>query len=248
VQFVPLVVAMFVAGSISGMTGFGVGVVGSISLAILVGPKLAVILLSILSSFASATQVIKFRHELPTVRRLIWLLAGALVGAVIGSYLLVWLPYTALALLLGGFTLTYVVVTLSGFKPRVAAGVERVLSPAVGLLAGVINSTIGSSGPVLGPYMLALGLAPSAFIIALSTSFFLMGLVRLITLATLDVYTWSIVAAGLGLLVPTFTGQLAGFWLQSRVPKHIFERLVLAMLALAASYLLVRGFITMSSP
>ncbi len=244
VQFIPLVLAMFVAGSISGMTGFGVGVVGSISLAILVGPKLAVILLSILSSFASAAQVIKFRRELPVVRRLIWLLGGALVGAVIGSYLLVWLPYTVLALLLGSFTLVYVVVALSGFKPTVAAGVERVLSPAVGLVAGVINSTVGSSGPVLGPYMLALGLAPSGFIIALSTSFFVMGVVRLITLAALDVYTWSIVAAGLALLVPTFTGQLAGFWLQSRVPKHVFERLVLAMLAIAASYLLFRGIQT----
>lgn len=240
-QFVPLVVAMFVAGSISGMTGFGVGVVGSISLAIIVGPKLAVILLSILSSFASAAQVVKFRHELSAVRRLMWLIAGAFVGALVGSYLLVWVPSTSLALLLGTVTLAYVAVSLSGYKPSIAAKTERLLSPAVGLAAGVINSTVGSSGPVLGPYMLALGLAPSAFIISLSTTFFVMGVVRLATLAALDVYTWSIVAAGLALLVPTFTGQLAGFWLQSRIPKYVFERLVLVLLAIAAGYLLFRA-------
>src|SRR5438309_2235834 len=129
---------MFVAGGISGMTGFGVGTVGSIALAILVGPKAAVILLSILTSFASGAQVVKFRYELPVVRSLVWLA----------------------------------------------------------------------------------------------------------TLATLNVYDWSIVAASLGLLVPTFCGQMTGFWLQGRIPKHIFERLVLALLAVAAGYLIYRGVLS----
>jgi len=241
VQFVPLVLAMFVAGGVSGMTGFGVGIIGSISLAILMDAKSAVIYLSILSSFAAGAQVYKFRRDLPVVRRLAWLLAGALVGAVIGSYLLKRLPTTFLAILLGTFTLAYVAVALSGFRPSVAPKTERVLSPAVGLVAGVVNSTVGSSGPVLGPYFLALGIAPSAFIVSLSTSFFVMGLVRLVTLAALEVYTWPIVLAGLALLVPTFGGQLVGFWLQSRVPKQVFERMVLVLLAIAAAYMLFRG-------
>ncbi|HLQ32623.1 MAG TPA: sulfite exporter TauE/SafE family protein [Chloroflexota bacterium] len=243
-HFVPLVIAMLVAGGISGMTGFGVGVVGSISLAILVGPKAAVILLSILSSFASGAQVVKFRRELPVVRRLMWLLAAALVGAIAGSYLLLRLSYTVLATLLGAFTLVYVVISLIGLRPRVSERAERLLSPVVGLVAGVVNSTVGSSGPVLGPYMLALGLTPAAFIISLSSTFFVMGVVRMVTLAALDVYTWPVVAAGFGLLVPTFCGQLAGFWLQSRVPRHVFERLVLALLAVAASYLVYRGVLS----
>jgi hypothetical protein len=52
VQFVPLVLAMYVAGTISGATGFGVGIVGSIALAVLVGPKVGVVLLSRLSRAA----------------------------------------------------------------------------------------------------------------------------------------------------------------------------------------------------
>jgi len=241
VQFVPLVVAMFLAGCISGMTGFGVGIVGSISLAVVVGPKPAVILLSILSSFTASTQVVKFRRELPVVRRLTWLLAAALVGAVIGSYLLIWLPYTVLGTLLGTFALTYVVVSVVGFRPSVSDRAERVLSPTVGLVAGIVNSTVGSSGPVLGPYLLALGLTPAGFIISLSVAFLVTGVVRVVTLAALGQYTLPVVAAGLGLLVPTFLGQLTGFWLQSRVPKHVFERLVLALLAVAAGYLVYRG-------
>ncbi|MFI5265974.1 MAG: sulfite exporter TauE/SafE family protein [Chloroflexota bacterium] len=240
-QFVPLVVAMFVAGGISGMTGFGVGIVGSISLAVLVGPKSAVILLSILSSFTASSQVVKFRRDLPVVKRLTSLLAAELVGAVIGSYLLSVLPNNILAMLLGAFTLTYVVVSLVGFRPRVGVRTERVLSPSVGLVAGVVNSTVGSSGPVLGPYLLALGLAPGSFVISVSVAFLVMGVVRVITLAGLQAYTWPIVIQGLALLVPTFCGQLTGFWLQSRVPKHVFERLVLALLAVAASFLLYRG-------
>jgi uncharacterized membrane protein YfcA len=248
VHVVPLVVAMFVAGGVSGLTGFGVGTVGSISLAILVGPKPAVILLSILTSFAAGAQVFKFRYELPAVRRLVWLLATALIGAIAGSYLLLWLSYSVLATLVGSFTLIYVLISLSGFRPSVGQRTERLLSPVLGLAAGVINSTVGSSGPVLGPYLLALGLSPAAFAVAISTAFLVMGIVRLATLASLNVYTWSVVAAALGLLVPTFCGQLTGFWLQTRVPKHIFERVVLALLALAAGYLVYKGVASALQP
>ena len=237
----PLALAMYVAGAMSGMTGFGVGVVGSIAMAVLVGPKEAVILLSIVSSFAASNQVLKFRRDLAAVRRLRWLLATALVGAVIGSFLLLWLPYAVLATLLGAFTLTYVVVSLVGFRPKVSPRAERVLSPSVGLVAGVVNSTVGSSGPVLGPYLLAVGLTPSAFVISVSVAFLVMGLVRVVTLAGLHAYTLSIVAAGLALLVPTFAGQFTGFWLQKRVPREVFERLVLALLAVAAGYLIFKG-------
>jgi len=231
VIFVPLVIAMYAAGVISGITGFGVGVVGSISLAVIIGPKSAVILLSILSSFTSGTQVLKFRGDAAVVKRLVWLLVAAFMGAVIGSFLLIWLSYTVLAIVLGVFTLTYVVTSVIGFRPSISPQAESVLSPTVGLIAGVVNSTVGSSGPVLGPYLLALGLSPSAFIICISVAFLDMGVVRLVTLAALQQYTAPILLGGLGLLVPTFGGQLTGFWLQNRITKHIFERLVLVMLA-----------------
>jgi uncharacterized protein len=246
VFLVPLVIAMFVAGTISGITGFGVGVVGSISLAVLVGPKTAVVLLSIVSSFSATTQVLKYRAHLPEVRRLTWLLAGGFFGAAGGSFLLVVLPYSALAILLGLFTLSYVAASLIGFRPVVSPGAERALSPAVGLVAGLVNSSVGSSGPVLGPYLLALGIPPQFFVISLSAAFLVMGTVRIVSLAALQQFNLPIVAAGVGLFVPTVAGQFAGFWLASRVPKHVFERLILGLLAIAATYLIVRGFQALS--
>ncbi len=240
-EFLPLALAMLMAGVVSGMTGFGVGVVGSIALAVLIGPRNGVILLSILTVPTAINQIVKFRAELHAVRRLVWLLVGALVGATVGSYLLVWLPYPVLALMLGGFTLIYVAVSLAGFRPAVPPAAERVLSPAVGLLAGVVNSTVGSSGPVLGPYMLALGLTPSVFIVSISMVFLVQSVTRIVTLAALHAYTWPLVSAGLILLIPTFAGQFGGFWLQKRVPRHVFERLVLGMLTIAAAYLIYRG-------
>lgn len=242
-QFVPLIVAMYIAGTVSGATGFGVGIVGSISLAILVGPKSAVVLLSIVSSCAAMNQVWKFRAELAAVRRMTWLLVAALIGAIFGSFLLIWLPYSVLAIGLGTFTLIYVVTSLVGFRPAVSPSAEKVLSPSVGLLAGLVNSSLGSSGPVLGPYLLALDIPPQAFIVCLSAAFVDMGLVRIVTLAGLQQYTPEVFAAALGLLVPTFCGQYTGFWLQRRIPKHVFERLVLGLLSVAALYLIVQGLI-----
>ena len=236
-----LVIAMLVAGTVSGITGFGVGIVGSIALAILVGPKQAIILVSIVSSFAATMQVLKYRAGLPQVGRLTSLLAAAFVGAIGGSFVLVLLPYSALAILLGVFTLLYVTASFAGFRPAVTPGAEKVLSPTVGLLAGLVNSSVGSSGPVLGPYLLALGLEQGVFVVCLSVIFLVMGIVRIVTLAALQQYTGPVVGAGVGLFVPTIAGQLAGFWLAARIPKHVFERLILALLAIAATYLVVRG-------
>jgi uncharacterized protein len=241
VQFVPLVVAMYVAGTVSGATGFGVGIVGSISLAVLVGPKLAVVLLSIVSSCAATNQVWKFRHELGEVKRIRWLLLPALIGAIFGSFLLIVLPYSVLAIALGTFTLIYVLTSLVGFRPTISSTAEKVLSPTVGMVAGLINSSLGSSGPVLGPYFLALRIRPEAFIVCLSAAFLEMGLVRIGTLVALQQYTLPIVASSLGLLVPTFLGQFTGFWLQPRIPRHVFERIILGLLSIAAAYLVYQG-------
>lgn len=240
-QFVPLIVAMYVAGTISGATGFGVGIVGSISLAVLVGPKLAVVLLSIVSSCAATNQVWKFRAELGEVKRMMSLLIPALIGAIFGSFLLILLPYSVLAIALGTFTLIYVTTSFIGFKPAVSPTAEKVLSPSIGLIAGLINSALGSSGPVLGPYFLALRIKPESFIICLSAAFLEMGLVRIFTLAALQQYTWPIVASSLGLLVPTFCGQFTGFWLQPRIARHVFERIILGLLTIAAVYLMYQG-------
>lgn len=242
-QLVPLIVAMYVAGTVSGATGFGVGIVGSISLAVLVGPKLAVVLLSIVSSCAATNQVWKFRRELGELKRITWVLIPALIGATFGSFLLIWLPYSVLAIALGTFTLIYVTTSLVGFKPAVSPRAEKVLSPSVGLVAGLINSSLGSSGPVLGPYFLALRVRPEAFIVCLSAAFLEMGLVRIVTLAALQQYTLPIVASSLGLLVPTFCGQFTGFWLQPRIPRHVFERIILGLLAIAAGYLMYQGIL-----
>jgi uncharacterized membrane protein YfcA len=170
-------------------------------------------------------------------------LIPAFVGAMFGAFLLIWLPYSVLAIALGTFTLTYVATSLVGFKPAVSPVAERVLSPAVGLFAGLINSSLGSSGPVLGPYFLALRVRPEAFIVCISAAFLEMGLVRIFTLLALQQYTWAIVAGSLALLVPTFCGQLTGFWLQPRIPRHIFERIILGLLVIAASYLMYQGIL-----
>jgi uncharacterized membrane protein YfcA len=83
-------------------------------------------------------------------------------------------------------------------------------------------------------------------VISLSAAFLVMGTVRIVSLAALQQFNLPIVAAGVGLFVPTVAGQFAGFWLASRVPKHVFERLILGLLAIAATYLIVRGFQALS--
>lgn len=236
-----LVVAVSLAALINGMIGFGFALLAVNVLANVVGPKEAVITMSLMTPLISGLQIVRHRTYASNWRRFRVLLAGALVGSLVGTQLLVVLPGPAIALALGGFTLYYVATAMREERPPMAGSTERRLAPLAGLVGGVTNSTIGASGPVFGSYMVALGLRGREFAFAMSLSFFSMGVLRAAVLAVLDQYTVALATTALVLFVPSVLGQRAGFWLQGRAPARLLHRLVLVVLLVASANLLWRG-------
>jgi uncharacterized membrane protein YfcA len=118
---------------------------------------------------------------------------------------------------------------------------ERRIAPAVGALAGVSNGALGASGPILGSYLLALGLTGRHFVFAISLTFAVMSAIRVGTLAVLGAYTLTVVLVGLGLALPAWIGQRLGFWLQGRLSPQAFQRVILVALLAASANLLYRG-------
>lgn len=236
-----LIVAVSVAALINGMIGFGFALLAVNVLANVLGPKEAVIVMSLMTPLMSGLQLVRHRTFAPNWRRFRMLLAGALVGSLVGTQLLVVLPGPAISLALGGFTLYYIMTALRRDHPPIAGSTERRLAPLAGLVGGVTNSTIGASGPVFGTYMVALGLRGREFAFAMSLSFFTMGVLRAAVLAVLDQYTLPLATAALVLFLPSVASQRVGFWLQGRAPTRLLHRVVLAVLLVASANLLWRG-------
>jgi uncharacterized membrane protein YfcA len=236
-----LVVAAALAALVNGVIGFGFALLAVIVFAILLGPKEAVILMSLLTPLMAGSQLIRYRRFKPTWRRFRPLLAGAIAGSIVGTPLLVVLPGPIIAVALGLFTIYYVATSIRTDRAPLAGSTERRLAPLAGFVGGVTNSTIGASGPVFGAYLVALGLRGSEFAFAISLSFFTMSLLRLSILGLLGQYSVPVAAAALVLFVPSVAFQRVGFWLHDRAPTRLLHRLVLVVLLVASVNLLWRG-------
>ncbi len=237
-----MVLIVFIAGMSTGTTGLGFAQLSAVGLAFAVDAKTAVILLAITVPAVSTVQLIRHRASVGEWRsRMALLFVCCLIGVPIGAFLLTILSPRVIALLLGIFTIVFVATRLRRPTFGIERHHERMLAPFVGITAGIFNGTIGVSGPVLGSYLIAIGVSAATFAFTIQTLFLTMTLVRLGGLVALGEITTPLLTTGAVLLVPALAGQSAGFWLQRRVSAAGFERAVLVVMAIAAIGLLSRG-------
>jgi uncharacterized membrane protein YfcA len=238
---VALVAASFGAAFVNGVIGFGFALLAVNALAAVLGAKDGIIVLSLLTPLVSGLHVWRYRVHSATVSRLSTLVLAAVLGTVLGARILVLLPGSVISLALGLFTAFDALIELRGRRAPLATGTERRLAPVAGFVGGISNGTLGAAGPVLGTYLIAIGLRGGQFAFAISVVFFAMSIVRTAVLAGLGQYTSAIGLLGLILLVPSVVGQRVGFWLRGRLPAPTVERAVLGLLLLASLNLLYRG-------
>ena len=238
---VALIAATFGAAFVNGMIAFGFALLVVNALAAVLGAKDGIVVLSLLTPLVSGLQIWRYRVHRDTAPRYRTLVVTAVLGTILGARILVFLPGFVISLALGLFTAFDVLIELRGRGARLASGTERRLAPLAGFVGGVTNGTLGAAGPVLGSYLIAIGLRGAEFAFAISVVFFSMSVVRTAVLAGLGQYTTSILLLGLLLLVPSVVGQRVGFWLRGRLPAATVERAVLVVLLLASLNLLYRG-------
>jgi uncharacterized membrane protein YfcA len=236
-----LALVVFIASVVNGVAGFGFALVAVAALAVVIEPRFAVIVVSLITPQLQTFQLRYHWAYRSVARRLVPMVAASLIGTVIGSNLLVVLPGFVLAIGLGLFAVWYVIGSLRREPMRLTESAERRVAPLIGGLAGVSNGALGASGPILGSYLLAIGLTGRSFVFAISLTFATMSVVRLGTLAVLGAYTLPLVLLGIGLTVPAWVGQRVGFWLQGWLSAQAFQRVILVALLAASANLLFRG-------
>lgn len=230
------------AGLSTGATGLGFAQLTAVGLSFVLDARTAVILLAITVPPVSVVQLLRHRGSVGEWRsRMLVLSAACIVGVPVGAYLLTILSESVIAVVLGLFTLFFVATRLRRPTFTISSAHERIAAPVVGLVGGVFNGTIGVSGPILGSYLIALGVRPATFAFTIQVLFLAMTLVRLVGLVVLGEVTAPLLGVGAILLLPALVGQTVGFWLQARISQGAFERSVLVVMSVAAVGLLVRG-------
>lgn len=238
-----IVAVVIAAAFLNGAVGYGFAVVAVAGFAFVIDARTAIILLSVITPVLTTLQLRRHWAARAVVARIRAVWATAVVGSIAGTQLLIVLPGWVLSIVLGLFALWYAVSSIRSGPMRLTPERERLAAPGIGLLAGIVNGAVGASGPVLGSYLLAIGLRGRDWIFAISFVFWVMSFVRAGTLAVAGAYGPGLIPFGLGLAIVAATSQAGGFAIQRRFSASMFQRIILVVLLLASANLLVRGII-----
>lgn len=235
------VAAVLAAAFVKGAIGFGFPTLGTPLLSLVVDVKQAVVLLIVPNIAMDGLQFARQGAPLATVRRFALLLVGGAVGTVAGTRLLVALSPRMATLVLGGVLLLFVALSLSGLSLRMPARWETPVSPAVGLVAGVIGGVTNVPGTPLIMYFHALGLAKGEFLSSVAFTFVVYKLIQLGAVAYFGLLSWPLAAGSLALTAVALGGFALGLRIQDRLDQRAFNRAVLGFLGLLGAWLALRG-------
>jgi uncharacterized protein len=169
------------------------------------------------------------------------MLPAATLGVIVGSALLAVLPDLALRRIMGLFTLSFVVyrlvsdrLTALEYRPR---GWH---APVAGGLSGAGSALANVGAPPFTAYMLLQPISPTVFVGTTTLFFAVVNTLKLPGLIVTGIFDINNLWQNLWVLPIILTGVFAGRWLIQRINRAAFDRLMLAVLTLAALVLLLR--------
>lgn len=233
-----LVVAF--ASAVKGALGFGFPLIAVPLAANLIGARTAVVLIAVSVVFSNFLILFRGGGTAAELRRFWGMLLGVIVGTVIGAQLLHRLDLGIVSLIIGMTALFVAGFGLLNRTPEFSAGAAQVAGPAVGLAAGVMGGITGIFAPLIVAYVQSLKVEKRAFVFWLTAAFFLGGVVQVLSYYRLGLYNRTVLTYALATFVPVVVGTRAGFWIQDRMPRELFRRVVLGLVLLSGLNLIVR--------
>jgi uncharacterized membrane protein YfcA len=230
-----------VAAFVKGAVGFGYPLIATPLLAFATDVRTAVAVLVIPNILMDGAQVVRRPGIVAALRRHAPLIAAGIIGTVVGTQFLAVLSTRGLLLTLGATLLVFVILSVARPAWRLAPGSERLLGPAVGLLAGTLGGLTNTPAVALTPYYYAIGLAKAEFVRALSATFLVFKLTQLGAVWQVGLLDRRVLLPWLAATLVSLAGFRLGLAAQDRVPQATFNRAVLLLLTVVAVAMLARA-------
>jgi hypothetical protein len=191
--------------------------------------------------FADCVAVLSYRRH--TQWSYLWrLFPWTALGVVLGYVALGRISDRGARVLIGGIILLLVGVTYARRRRAEAAeSVELHWSAAafIGVLAGFVTLVANAAGPLMAIYLVAMRLPKMQYVGTAAVFFLLINLFKVPFMAALGLVTWESFRFNLLLAPAVLIGAFGGRWALARIDQKLFERLVLALSAIAGLLLLV---------
>ena len=230
VGFVALALGVVLGSTLNAAAGFGFSLLAVALMALVIGPKDAVVLSAVMSVGSNGTVAWQSRGD---IERGIGgrLLGGALLGMPVGLVALSKLDAKPLQVLIGVAVLASAGVLALGIQ------LHRPNSPTDvggGFVSGMFKTSVGVSGPPVVILLQGRGLAKAAFRATSATVIVVINFVSLVLFAGAGQFDRVVLAAALVSLPALPVGYWLGDRIHERVPESRFRSLVLVMVAISA--------------
>ena len=237
------VVGLVFAGVVKGSVGFGLPMIALPVLAGFVGPRTAVVVMSIVNFFTAVALTVRVRDVplRPHVRVLAPMALTLLAGVVAGAQLLASLSPMLLSLIVGLAAILFGLLAVFRIDPHVPPGRRTFVGALVGLGAGLMHGTTSISATPMAIYFHALHLPKREFLLLLNLALAFSGVVQLVAYAQLGLYTLAVLEAAALTILCAAVGVVLGFVLQDRVDQRIFNRVVVAVIFAVGLSLVARA-------
>ncbi|KAA9395519.1 sulfite exporter TauE/SafE family protein [Kocuria coralli] len=236
--------AILIGSALQRLSGTGVGLVVTPVLSLLLGPLTGVLMTNATTTVSGFTIMLSVRKRVQWKRAAV-VVAAALPGAVLGAYLVLWLPAAWLQIIIGTLVLLALVLTVS--TPRLPHVRARTALPVAGVIGGVLNTTAGVAAPAM---VIAARLArweQRAFAASLQPIFMFMGLYSvlaktIIGAGTVQLPPWWVLPAVVALVLG---GVGIGAALETRVPPLKARTLTMLIAGAGGVAAVVKGITTL---
>lgn len=219
-----VVFAGLVAGAIASIAGFGIGSILTPLLAMWMGTKLAVAVVSIPHFIGTALRFVVIRQHLD--RKVLWTFGiTSAVGGLTGALLHIWLRSIVLSYVLATLLVFAGFMGITGLASRMRFGKRS--GWLAGALSGLFGGLVGNQGGIRSAALMGFKLRRDAFVATATAIALLVDICRMPVYAALQhsqiATQWRIISiATVGVVTGTLTGKSA----LRRIPEKTFRVLV----------------------
>ena len=210
------------------VSGFGYALIATPLVAVLAGPREAVVGLTMIGLVLVAQVAIRGRDHVDGSIVLL-MSAAAIVGMPLGLLVLTRADDRVLTVAIAVAVIVFSVLLWHGLRLPVGRGTDA----AAGFTAGVLSTSTGTNGPPIVIALSAKGMQPTAFRATISAIFLVQGSAALVVFALGGQITRDALAVALAGLPGVVIGSIVGERGFRRLDAHTFRRVVLGMLFLS---------------
>ncbi len=232
-----------VAGSlVKGISGLGLPLTAIPVMAAFMPVEKAVAIMVIPSILINFYLVIVYRRHAVKLDNILSLYAVGILGVVAGAFLLSVLPNWYLVLFMVLWLGAYLFSVLTRRKIRLPEGLSRHNALAIVGVGGLVQGSVGTSGPVITPYVHSLGLTQPQFVYAMSVLFQIFAVTQLVSFLFLGLINLERAYESALACIPIAIFLPLAVWLSKFFSQRAFELIVLALLGVIEIRLIMRLF------